>query len=479
MTTSMEGALPEGAALACRDLAVGYGGRPVLAGLSFALAPGRFVGVLGANGAGKSTLLRTLAGLQAPLAGEIALAGRPLAAYDARALARARAYMAQQPPQEEGWRVRELVAMGRFPHQRGWGLWPAAEDQRAVDEALARAGVADLADRAVETLSGGQRQRVHLARALAQGAPLLFLDEPTAHLDLTHQLAFYRLVREVLATPSHGATSSHGAAPSSGSGAGPLTVVAVLHDLNLAAQFCHRLLLVSPADAAGPGALLADGEPEAVITPGLVARAFGLAVQVRRHPETGLPYVLPLAASQREPGRSARLRAAARDRLFVIAGGGSGERLLPALYRLGYTLGVGVVNLLDSDQALAERLGLDVVAEAPFSPVGPEARQALGQRLAEAATVVVADVAWGAGNVENLRVLAALAGTPGAPRIFLVAEGPARDATACDFSARDFTARDFTGGEAAALWEGLVAKGAEVLGADALLARLAHEAGGA
>ncbi len=449
-------------ALEAAGLAVGYGGRAVLASLDFALAAGQFVGVLGANGAGKSTLLRTLAGLQPPLAGAVRLAGRPLAAYDARALAKARAYMAQQPPAEEGWRVAELVAMGRFPHQRGWGLWPGAADQRAVADALARAGVAELAERRVETLSGGQRQRVHLARALAQGAPLLFLDEPTAHLDLTHQLAFYRLVRDVLATGAQ--------AP-----AGGLTVVAVLHDLNLAAQFCHRLLLVTPGAASAqgqepwrgeggevdlPGGLLADGTPEAVITPELVARAFGLAVQVRRHPESGLPYVLPAALGGREPGRSARLRAAERDRLHVICGGGAGERLLPALYRLGYTLSVGVVNLLDSDQALAERLGLDVVAEAPFSPVGAEARGALEQRLAEACAVVVADVAWGTGNVENLRALAA---RPKGPRIFLVEEGA-------------IGARDFTGGEATSLLARLRAAGAETLSARALLERLGAEA---
>lgn len=433
-------------ALEARDLAVGYGGQPVLAGLDFTLAAGQFVGVLGANGAGKSTLLRTLAGLQPPLAGDVRLAGRPLAAFDARALAHARAYMAQQPPAEEGWRVGELVAMGRFPHQRGWGLWPGAADQQAVAAALARAGVAELADHRIETLSGGQRQRVHLARALAQGAPLLFLDEPTAHLDLTHQLAFYRLVRDVLAS---------GAA-----GAGGLTVVAVLHDLNLAAQFCHRLLLVSPGGQEAPGGLLADGPPDAVITPELVAHAFGLAVQVRRHPETGLPYVLPVAIAGREPGRSARLRAAARDRLHVICGGGSGERLLPALYRLGYTLSVGVVNLLDSDQALAERLGLDVVVEAPFSPVGAEARAALEHRLAAAAAVVVADVAWGTGNVENLRALAAQAE---GRRIFLVEEGA-------------IGSRDFTGGEATALWERLRAAGAETLSARALLERLGRDA---
>ncbi|MEB3223188.1 MAG: ABC transporter ATP-binding protein [Candidatus Sericytochromatia bacterium] len=425
-------------ALATAGLACGHGGRAVLAGVSTALPAGAFVGLLGPNGVGKSTLLATLAGLLPPLAGAVWLGDEPLASLSPRTLALRRAYLPQHPPAELAWRVEDAVAIGRFPHQSGWGLVRDARDQAAVARALRSAGIAELADHRLATLSGGQRQRVHLARALAQEAPLLFLDEPTTHLDLTHQLAFYQVVRDLAASEG-------------------LTVVAVLHDLNLAAQFCHRLLLLGPGPEGGAGELLAEGPPAAVLDPALVAMVFGQAVQVRHHPRTGLPYVLPVVPEGPGPRVSGRLRA---GRLHLVCGGGSGERLLPALYRGGWHLSVGVVNALDTDAALAARLGAEVIAEAPFSPVGPEAAAALARRLEAVDVVVVSEVAWGSGNVENMRQLVARLERPAPPRVLLL-------------GGEELPARDFTGGEAQALWAAARAAGAEDAVADALVARLA------
>lgn len=422
--------------LAVSQLSCGYGGEaPILEGVSLAVPPGEFVGILGPNGTGKSTLLKTIARLLPPMAGEIQLFGRPLAAYAPRELARQLAYVPQELPPDAGWRVAEVIRMGRFPYQRGWGLWSGAEDERAVAGAIAKTGLAPLVDRPMTELSGGQRQRVYLARALAQEAPLLLFDEPTSHLDLAHQLEFFRLIKGLLAETG-------------------LTAVAVLHDLNMAAQFCHRLVVLKE------GMLLADGPPEAVIEPGLIEEAFGLRVQVRRHPETGLPYLLPLHAHRGATGElgapSGRLRGHRKGRVHVICGGGTGERLLSELYRQGYELSVGVVNMLDSDQALASRLGLDVIAEAPFSPISAENLALLDAHLREADAVVVTEVAWGSGNVGNLRVLAeAHAG----PRVFLLGEGAIGD-------------RDFTGGEATSLWQRLSEAGALKLPPAALLAGL-------
>jgi iron complex transport system ATP-binding protein len=417
-----------------RGLSVGYPGRPVLEGLDFTIGRGEFVGILGANGTGKSTLLKTIARLLPPLAGEIALMDRPLAAYSARELAVRMALMPQQLPPDEGWKVEEVVQLGRFPHQPGWALLPNAADQRAVDAAIARTQLEPLLGRPMHVLSGGQRQRVYLARALAQEAPLLLLDEPTSHLDMSHQLGFFRLIADTIAREG-------------------TTVVAVLHDLNMAAQFCRRLLVVKE------GMLLADGTPDEVLEPGLIEEAFGMQVQVRRHPETGRPYIVPLQLHRRGTGHlrgSARLRGGERPRLHAIVGGGAGERLLPELYRLGFDMSVGVVNALDSDQLLAARLGLSVIAEAPFSAVSPESLAVLAETLRGVSAVVVGNVAWGSGNVGNLRALAAL---KPAPQIYLLADQPIAD-------------RDFTGGEAQALWEGLVADGARVLSQRELLIEL-------
>jgi iron complex transport system ATP-binding protein len=426
--------------LQTRNLACGYDERTVVADVSLELAPGQLVGIVGPNGAGKSTLIKTLAGLLPARAGEVNLSGKPLAGYAAPELARMRAYMPQQLPADEGWTVREVVRLGRYAHQRGWGLVESAADRQAIDAALEATGLAAIAHQRIERLSGGQRQRAYLARALAQDAPLLLLDEPTAHLDLGHQIEFFKLVRDAMTRR-------------------PMAAVAVLHDLNLAAQFCHRLWVVGAGDGevpeAGkdawerPGGILADGRPETVLDPDLIERAFGLAVQVRHHPETGLPYLLPSGGLRRSTRGAGR-------RVHVVAGGGAGERVIPILHRLGFTVSVGAVNMLDSDQALAERLGLATVTEAPFSPLTPRTLEHLGAMLAEASLVVVGDVAWGSGNVDNLRALAELSATP---EIWLVDDTP-------------IARRDFSNGEATRLWNALVARGAQPIPLAALLERL-------
>jgi iron complex transport system ATP-binding protein len=417
------------ALLQASHLMCGYDAEAVITEVTLALGFGEFVGVVGPNGAGKTTLLKTLAGLLAPQGGAVTLEGRPLASFKSAKLARVRAYMPQTLPGDQGWTVREIVAMGRFAHQRGWGLTQGSRDQAAIDKALAATHIEELQHRPIEQLSGGQRQRAFLARALAQEAPLLLLDEPTAHLDLGHQIEFFRLLGDVMAKR-------------------PLAVIAVLHDLNLAAQFCHRLWVVSAGDLSGPGTLVADGPPETILQPALIERIFGLAVQVRHHPETGLPYLLPTGGPRPVLGDGTRVH--------VIAGGGAGERLLPALTRRGYRLSVGAVNLLDSDQALATRLGVRVITEAPFCPLEPDTLVLLARALEESGVIVVADVAFGSGNLDNLRTLLALE-THAA--IWLINDTPIH-------------ARDFTGGAATRLYAELLARGAREATLEQVLAAL-------
>ncbi len=247
--------------LAAQGVSCTAAGREILSRASLALGPGELVGILGPNGAGKTTFLRALGGLLTPASGAVLLAGAPLAALARRDIARRLAFVPQvvQPP--FAFPVRDFTAMGRMPHQARFAPESAA-DRSAVAEALRACALEPLADRSVTELSGGEWQRVLLARALAQEPRVLLLDEPTAHLDVRHQVGILQLVRGWIA--------------------GGRGVVAVLHDLNLAARHCTRIILMDG------GRIVADGAPAESLTPETILRTFGVASRVLRDPATGL-----------------------------------------------------------------------------------------------------------------------------------------------------------------------------------------------
>ncbi|WP_084955673.1 ABC transporter ATP-binding protein [Thermoactinospora rubra] len=248
-----------------RDLHFSYGPRPILAGVDLTVAPGEFVALAGVNGCGKSTLLRLMAGLLQPTSGRILLGGTPLASLSRREVARRVAVLHQSLPPVPGLTVRQLVRQGRYPHRGPFGMLGEPD---AVDEALELTGVAHLADRVLDTLSGGERQRVRLALAVAQDTGVLLLDEPTAHLDIRHQLEVLELVRSLRAARG-------------------LTVVTVLHELDHAARFAERIV------ALHQGRVWADGKPKDVITTGLLAEVFGVAGRVVLDDLHGTPRCLP------------------------------------------------------------------------------------------------------------------------------------------------------------------------------------------
>lgn len=233
------------------------GGRTVLHGIDLTIGAGRIVGLVGPNGSGKSTLLRALFTGRRPLRGRVTIDGADVADFAPRALARTVSVMLQDTPSEFDLTVRETVLVGRAPHRAPFAR-DSADDRRIVEEALAAADVADLGDRLIRQLSGGQRQRVMLARALAQDGKILILDEPTNHLDISHQLDLMRVV----------------------TGLGK-TVVAALHDLNIAASFCDEIAVL---DA---GHLVAFGPPDSVLTPALVSDVFQVTARLATEEGTG------------------------------------------------------------------------------------------------------------------------------------------------------------------------------------------------
>jgi len=247
--------------VAVRGLVAGYplargGRREVLRGLDLSLVRGELLALVGANGSGKTTLLRCLAGTLPPERGSIDFDGSPLASWRRDALARRVAVLPQQLELPAGFRVAELVAMGRLPHARRL-FASTADDERAITRALLDADAGQLADRPVEELSGGERQRLLVAMALAQEPDLLLLDEPTLHLDLAHQVSLLAAIRRL--------RDQRG-----------LAVLAVLHDLNLAAAFAPRVAVLDG------GRVVADGRPDEVLTATLVQRVFGVPVDEAR-----------------------------------------------------------------------------------------------------------------------------------------------------------------------------------------------------
>ena len=242
--------------------------RPVLRDVSFSAKAGEIVAVLGANGAGKSTLVRVLAGMLAPLAGTVAVGGVPLASLSRKEIAQRLAVVPQIAEVALGFRVREVVAMGRAPFQSGL-LAESAEDRVHVADALARCDLADKAERAVDTLSGGEQRLVAIARALAQGATTLLLDEPGAHLDVRHAQSVYMLLRDEVDRRG-------------------LACVSVLHDLNAAAQYADRVVLLKD------GAVLAAGTVDEVMTYRKLGDTFGVDLYVGVNELEGTRYFVPM-----------------------------------------------------------------------------------------------------------------------------------------------------------------------------------------
>jgi iron complex transport system ATP-binding protein len=338
-------------------ITVSLGGTGVLDDVSLSVGDGQFLALVGPNGAGKTTLLRACNGVLSPDDGTVSVDGSRLSTLSSRAISRRVATVPQRTRLGFDFDVADLVAMGRTPHRSRFGTVDAA-DREAVEAALDRTETARLADRTVHELSGGERQRVLLARALAQSTPVLLLDEPTANLDINHQVRTLSLAREL-------------------AGAGK-TVVAAIHDLDLAARFCDRAALLAD------GRVVEVGPPETVFTADRLEAAFGVRTAVATSPITGTPAVTPL--SDAPPGDR---------RVHVLGGGERAARVIGRLVDAGIEVTAGVLPSGDAALTTARRLAREVVSAPPFEPV-PEDREA-----AAAALVAAADVTVVAASVEG------------------------------------------------------------------------------
>lgn len=260
------------AILSAENLSFSYRDQAVLQAVDLQFKEGQCVGLIGANGAGKSTLLELLMGLKQPQQGVVYLQDKNIQHCSRREIGKMLSYVPQQSPDDVGLSVTDVVAMGRYVHQPGW-FGVNATDTEVIQQALVQTDLTHLAERSLQSLSGGERQRAFIARALAQQASMIVLDEPTASLDLNHQLDVMQLLSAFVQQGG--------------------SVLLALHDLTLAARFCQQLLLLDQ------GRIVASGTPVSVLTAENLARYFQVQADLITHPDSGDLLIHPRASLSR------------------------------------------------------------------------------------------------------------------------------------------------------------------------------------
>lgn len=257
--------------LEARNLSAGYGKHTVLSGINLNVEAGDFIGILGPNASGKTTLIRALSGGLEPWRGEVLLDKMALRKLNPRGRARKIAVVSQTYSGGIDLPVEDLVMLGRIPHFERFQWWPNDRDRAVISWVLGVTGTEPLRDKNFQNLSGGEQQRVMIALALAQKPQLILLDEPTLHLDINYQIEIFELLRKL--------NQEHG-----------LTVLSVLHDLNLAAAFSRRLVFLKE------GRIWKEGPPRELINEDNIQNLFQVRMEVRHHPENGLPLIFPPAS---------------------------------------------------------------------------------------------------------------------------------------------------------------------------------------
>ena len=245
------------AVIEIKNLTIGYGERHIVSEVNASIHEGEIVGIIGRNGAGKSTLLKTIRGLLPKYSGEVTYLGKKLEEYHEKELACKVAYLQQHVEVGFGYTGQDIVLAGRYPYMKWYESESEADKQLALD-CMDYTGTLELADKPVTEVSGGQKQRILLAKVLAQQTPILFLDEPTTGLDMVYQEEIFRFAKELAQMGK--------------------TILMVVHELNFAAKYCSRILLL------GEGKLLADALPEKAFTEELLSRAYDADIQVTRNP---------------------------------------------------------------------------------------------------------------------------------------------------------------------------------------------------
>jgi cobalamin transport system ATP-binding protein len=430
--------------LEVKGVTFGYEREPLLYDVHVQVRKGEMVGLLGPNGSGKTTLLRLVSGVLRPQQGTIILGGRDLPDWGRRGVARNIAVVPQELHVPFAFTVEQMVNLGRTPFVNLLGS-RSSLDANIVLDAMNAAEIGPLAGRIFNELSGGERQRVMVAMALAQQPKLLLLDEPTAHLDIKYQIDVLELVQRL--------NRERG-----------VTVIAAMHDLNLAARYFPRLLLFQRG-------VVADAGPAEVLEPHLLKRVYGIDVQVGILRGAEHLSVLPPGSEVVEDEREEE----SQSRVLVMAGGGSGERLMRALADAHIPFVAGALNIGDSDHALALRLAREVITEQPYAPISPATLEQVHKSLSKVMLLILCPMPVGPGNLALLQE--ALTAAQHGITVLLLApavttsstNGQERTILGTSFAGDDvlqqtgIANRDYTSGEGTRLVRDLLQAGAMVV----------------
>ncbi len=348
-----------------------YPEREIFSNLNFNLEKGEILGLIGPNSSGKTTLLKLMDGLLRPQQGRVLFNGEDLRSMPRVQIARHIAVVPQDVEVPFSFSVAEIVLMGRAPYLKRLG-WEKSRDFKIAQEAMALTDLAGLEDRFFWELSQGEKQRVLIARALAQEAEVILMDEPTSHLDLNHQIEVHELMHQLNWQKK-------------------LTILHISHDLNLAAEFSNRLVLLHH------GKVFAAGKPEEVLTEENIRQVYEMEVLIDKNPFSGAPRVMPLGAVAKE-------RQVEKKTIHLICGEGSGANSARRLLLRGYQVSMGVVNIGDTDQKIGQTLGLPMALEQPFSLISPNAYEENQRLINQADLIIVESFHIGPGNLANLKM---------------------------------------------------------------------------
>ncbi|MTI69576.1 MAG: ABC transporter ATP-binding protein [Firmicutes bacterium] len=355
-------------AVEIKDLNFGYGETLNLKDVSFSIKKGDFVSIIGPNGSGKSTLLKNIASILRPKDGLIKIDNKDIENYNSKDLAKKMALVPQNTNIAYDFSVFDVVLMGRSPYlsrfQRERDI-----DYKKTKEALRLTDTLHLSERNINYISGGERQRVIVARALAQDTDILLLDEPTSHLDINHQIEILSLLKKLNKEKD-------------------MTIILVLHDLNLASRFSDKIVLVNE------GTILAKGIPEEVITYKNLEKVYNLDMVISTNVYTASPYIIPL--------ESKRIYEKKRKKVHVISGGGSGVEVVSKLDKKGFKVSMGVINRGDSDWDIGKKLSLNMIEEMPFNGITEESFKENIKEINNSDIVILTSVPYGNGNIKNL-----------------------------------------------------------------------------